>query len=287
MAKRMPVSNSAKRVRQLKKWLNESKDYLLDEARGHIESEIHHNTVETWVDVRIWIGQNASWLGGQGIVSIMDGDSQGWTLIVGSAKCRYWGQRILDALGRAGHRPRAYRRVVALLLAYGLCMEDRSVAEWSGQRLYTSLEDAGLLNEEWRFAALPGFMVQLYARQKSLDYDFSRQDFGRFSIYQEVLDAWDDENRLGKAIREACDYHVRRRDGDDPSLEFEYGPFDEFPAEILAIYKVRESLGLSTPLVEHPLLDTPLAHPPAKIPEYRDRWLDLIAEKFREAFPDQ
>jgi hypothetical protein len=57
-----------------------------------------------------------------------------------------------------------------------------------------------------------------------------------------------------------CDYHCENMEdtgnNDDWDPEFDHAPFDLIPWEILAIYQVRNRLGLTAPEVKHPLLIT-------------------------------
>ena len=65
--------------------------------------------------------------------------------------------------------------------------------------------------------------------------------------------------------------------------EFSSLPFDAFPAEILAIYRIRQSLGLSIPPVDHQLLAPAWTKLPEHIPFKPDPLLrELIAVIQRE-----
>jgi hypothetical protein len=58
--------------------------------------------------------------------------------------------------------------------------------------------------------------------------------------------------------------------------EFSGFPESVFPAEILAVYRVRQDLGLPTPKVRHPLLETPLGRVPSPLPRVPDDVLDRV-----------
>ena len=79
--------------------------------------------------------------------------------------------------------------------------------------------------------------------------------------YQGILNCWSSAAGLGDAIHAACDYHVscRTLDEDDESgdecFEFSLPPINLVPLEIHALYRVRERVGLSTPVFDDPLLD--------------------------------
>jgi hypothetical protein len=78
--------------------------------------------------------------------------------------------------------------------------------------------------------------------------------------YAGILSNWDIPEALAEPLVTACDYHCENlRERNDNLAEFDEPPFDLYPVEILAIYKVREGLGLETPKIDHPLMSTPLA----------------------------
>lgn len=63
---------------------------------------------------------------------------------------------------------------------------------------------------------------------------------------------------------------------------FSWTPYNIFPVEIHAIRRVREDQGLPMPTIDHPLMQTMLAHPPARMPEVHDEVLDQIIRRARE-----
>ena len=78
--------------------------------------------------------------------------------------------------------------------------------------------------------------------------------------YTDVVEAWGDADAVGAALQAALDRHVKRsktkRKGD--LAEFEDVVMYAFPAEVLAVVRVREQLGLATPEPDHPLWQSPL-----------------------------
>jgi hypothetical protein len=106
--------------------------------------------------------------------------------------------------------------------------------------------------------------------------------------YQRIIDAWNGSGQeLTEALASACDYHTRRCDhsgGEDG--EFYHTLYDVFPAEILAIMRVRELLGLRSPTVDHPLMQTPLAKPQSPYDPANDKVLQVVLAKARSFWPD-
>jgi hypothetical protein len=106
--------------------------------------------------------------------------------------------------------------------------------------------------------------------------------------YRAIFDAWAQEESLSSAITAACDYHVEQinvKDPDDIGV-FENNPHDIFPAEILALYRVREQLGLSTPKVDHPLLDSPFCDVPENIIYEPDPLIEQSVALARSLLPE-
>ncbi len=89
-----------------------------------------------------------------------------------------------------------------------------------------------------------------------------------------------------KAIEAACHYHCARS-FEDPNgyPEFAWEPYNVFPVDILAIRRVRDDLGLGTPDVHHPLLDSLLNKVPVKPPEIQDDILKIVRTRASQELP--
>ena len=61
--------------------------------------------------------------------------------------------------------------------------------------------------------------------------------------------------------------------------------YNLFPLEILAIQRIRREQGLPTPEIDHPLMQTPLAHPPEVMPHVEDELLNQVIAKVRKELP--
>ncbi len=90
---------------------------------------------------------------------------------------------------------------------------------------------------------------------RKLPDDIESRDLGP---YADLFRYWDDPTSIAGAIRKMCDYHCQNMIDKGLDEEFDVAPFDLYPVEILAVYKIRERLGLETPIIEHPLLATPM-----------------------------
>ncbi len=130
---------------------------------------------------------------------------------------------------------------------------------------------------------LSRFLLKLYGYRNPAIYDGADKPAQTFGVYGLVFAAWDDPAKLAGALDVACDYHMMRI-GDDH--EFSCEPFYAFAAEILAICRIRQELGLETPQIEHQLLDAPWRELPDRVPLERDPFLEKLVQVIKEEVPD-
>jgi hypothetical protein len=83
-----------------------------------------------------------------------------------------------------------------------------------------------------------------------------------------------DANQLIEPILHVLDWHTHETDVKHRGqyAEFSFGKFAAWPIEILALFRVRECLGLSNPELDHPLMALPLSKLQPIVPLYRDEW---------------
>ncbi len=146
------------------------------------------------------------------------------------------------------------------LLAMAIELRDESEASWIGDQIIEA-RNTLMFGYDWggkRSDFFRCYICELYARGEG---EGSFPD--NFVPYAPIFEYWEDPDKLAEAIRAACNYHIAQIDVEDGV--FENNPHDIFPAEILALYRVREKLGLETPAVSHPLLDTPFSQVPENI----------------------
>ena len=107
-------------------------------------------------------------------------------------------------------------------------------------------------------------------------------------IFNALIERWrtPDASALAQPILHACDRHTHQSRYDNAKGEY----FDLYqeawytPFEILALYRLRESLGLANPQVEHPLLDTPLGRLHEIRPPWTDPLLDAVVARWEREF---
>jgi hypothetical protein len=80
-------------------------------------------------------------------------------------------------------------------------------------------------------------------------------------VYEPLLELWQttDMDALQGAILAACDLHLARsRVSNVYTYEFEDEEYMLHPVEILMLFRLRETVGLINPTLDHPLLTTPV-----------------------------
>lgn len=89
-------------------------------------------------------------------------------------------------------------------------------------------------------------------------------------IFPRLFDLWHEHaaDTLLPVCLAACDFHTHRwsaMGNDYLTNEFSWGNFVYTPIEILLLFKLRQSIGLSNPVVDHPLMNTPLGVLPEEV----------------------
>ncbi|WP_149356004.1 hypothetical protein [Comamonas testosteroni] len=108
-------------------------------------------------------------------------------------------------------------------------------------------------------------------------------------VLNELFAHWKDSDLSGMQgeLQWLCDYYTHRtarKDGTEFGNDLLH---TRFPALVLAWFRLRESLGLSNPVIDHPLMRPHYAWLPPPQPFYTDDLLDgVIARLRREELPD-
>ena len=128
-------------------------------------------------------------------------------------------------------------------------------------------------------------MLKLWGLYQGPEINIVRPNVAPLGVYQSIFAGWHDDAALSRALLDACDYHLEQTLDRSPYPEFVWPPYMLFPVDILVIGEIRKRLGLSTPRVDHPLLDTPLAKvpPPAERPRMGpDPLLDEVMARVKQ-----
>ncbi|HEV2208113.1 MAG TPA: hypothetical protein VG167_05020 [Verrucomicrobiae bacterium] len=253
-------------VRKSKEWLSDtSKDWMCNRPRR----DLHHflesaypsgcgKAIGRILDLAVWGARN-------GCLMVAREDCGGWEELKRFFEYRVWVLRTqLRAVDLAkGKRPTADPTLAPFhLLGMALTFREPSVVRWLGEAILNSR--TGQLLGYWIDVYLPFrlYICELHSRLTSVGTVSEC-----FGPYKGIFSNWESSVALSVEIAKIADYHITRIDTgrDDEYGEFNFNPHDIFPTEILALYRVREKLGLETPLVQHPLLDTPFAQVPETI----------------------
>jgi hypothetical protein len=227
-----------------------------------------------------------------GVVGICQGEADGWTVLQTSLACMSWNVRIYIGLFRHGRLKRGFdftspQNLAARCLAHAIATKEDVFADWCGRMMLDNFTTGEGPYDRWLRPFEP-FLVHLFARWKELPAPHSALPCPPLGVYQELLDSWAaSEQDFAAAVVKACDYHGERSvDGQIAHAEFVRIPHNVFPAEILAVKRVREEEGLPWPTVNHPLLNTPLAKLPPSLPRIRTDLLDRVADAVRSLIPE-
>ncbi len=114
-----------------------------------------------------------------------------------------------------------------------------------------------------------------------------------YPTYLELFAKWrhPDPLALHELCLRACDVHTRQANKapDDWDAEFwSVGPWDHFPLEILLLFKFRHALGLENPVLDHPLMNSPLASVPEAENKSPEAHLQAVFDRMHsQGFDDQ
>lgn len=273
-------------IRKIKNRLSEwvampdNKERMLDKQIRDIGQKMGSADPAQTVGLGSSLKHISVWEAKNGALAVLNEDSGGWLRLAKAAVYHFWGCRIVlffyDADTRSPKPPRENYNRAALCFAQLLALGYKDEASWIGERLARGLSDGAFF--EW----LPDeqfspFVVCLYRlwHGESPDEGFSREP--NIEAYRQIVDSWSTGgDALKNGLLSACDYHMQRIDYSKDDHEFYNEVYAAFPLEILAIEQIRKGLGMETPQVEHPLMKTPLAFPPAGPLFVSDELLDSI-----------
>lgn len=236
----------------------------------------------------------ATWLSSEGVEKIRSQNPEGWRNFRHAAQCRFWLNRMsflfYDASKKKRSQPteQAFQSGLSWMFMLSVSpRHDEARLLWFGERLDNSRHDNSISAWDWDHPT-PRLAIALHRYlAHGGEADLSDLELG---VYAQIFDVWNEPTKLITALHAAADYHVQNLDlppySDEDIFEFTGAPYDIFPVEIHAIYRVRQRLGLETPRIDHPLMNTPFGNPPKDIPEVDDPLLNRAIERVREVLPD-
>ena len=267
-------------IRGYRRWFNDPSERMTwFEPRRKLQAFVDDPKPHDFPAATTNLQGPAAWHARRGCVLIAEGNTtEGWSEVARSFDYRLWllrvdVERVRIMSGRGSHVADATRDPFYLLNTAAAFRRWRDAA-WIGDTVLRTLKTMG-----WYCGPIGRYSKKLYAMSGSLE--FARDQLGPYS---DVFLNWQDTGVLADAIWKICDYHVEQLKAHG---EFDRSPYDIFPSEILALYRVREKLGLETPWVKHPLLDTPFTQVPENITYEPDplvvQAMDLVTKLLPEA----
>jgi hypothetical protein len=262
----------------------------LSELTKSVEKHLASPSLDSLLHVAIAFERLGSVEGIKGVVGIWQGEADGWEVLQTGFAYLSWNVRICIGLFRRGRLKAGWSfthlNFAARCLAHAIATKEDVFAEWCGRMLLHNFTTGEGLYNGWSSPFEP-FMLHLFARWKKLPPPHSALPCPPLGVYQELLNAWDNEQGFAAAVIKACDYHGEHSvEGQTAHAEFVRIPHNVFPAEILAVKRVRDEVGLPWPTVDHPLLNTPLARVPPSLPHIHTDLLDRVVVAVRSVLPE-
>jgi len=198
----------------------------------------------------------------QGIVGLMRGEVEALTDLYQGFYYDYAQIKADDVLYQMYTHPDKFFvtsfNQISLALANAITLGCLREAEQLGSCIFRSL-DTGQIDDQEPARVAP-FLTALYGQWKGLP---PRQELTISAPYSAVLEYWQSEEtaELEQALLEACEFHIERSQNNSRDVyEFRKDEYWLYPVEILAVLRLREMRGLASPVLEHPLMQTPVGH---------------------------
>lgn len=289
-----PDKTMARVLRDHRKWLADAAD-IVPREMGYLERNLSDRSLQSLVSVADSLRTLGTYYGTLGITGIIDGNMEEWDNVHRAASYHFWAVKIFamahykTAFLGAGSAAELTNStsICACLVCYGI------INDLSEQRMFAvdvlnqfALESRTTANSFWAERVFEPFVLWLNSQLEpgNLPEGVAPDALGP---YGRILKNWADGKAIGEAIREVCDYHCRNMEdhGRDWDPEFKDSPFDLYPVEVLAIYKVRRDVGVNTEVTNHPLMSTPLASTePRKRSANYDGIIDRVRDSYRRLF---
>lgn len=249
-------------------WLSQSDDMVARELK-YLDEDLANESLAGLNNVPDSLEILAVYHGKQGEVSVFSNDPSGWVDISRAIIYRYWAL-ILRAkifsktrfLQNIRHSPNLTNQLsgAGCLLAGFIAADRQDLAEPVADIIEGMYSVKGAVNPEYlKGRRFEPFMLWLYSAYVGRNVISLGKDMD-LGVYQKLIDAWVDEQKLSSALVEVCQYHLDNSEdkgGRDP--EFKSPPFDLLPLEMSAVFRVLKKSGFPLPVVASPLLSVGLA----------------------------
>lgn len=241
-----------------RKWLIDNGDSILESNREFLEQDIDEGTPEAFRQIPVSLDGLATYYGILGSVELIDGQESGWEHVSTAIDFRGWSLKLraesfFRNAGTATNLTNHVTRAACLV-----CISEKwgRMAESVLNKIAT---DQDAVNQPyWNSRRFEPFVSECCLRR-----DGEKRSGDHLAPpYDAIIQSWNDERALARALELACDYHCANMDdvGGDWDPEFKHSPFDLLPCEVMLVRRIRSDLGLSTPDISHDLVS--LLSPP-------------------------
>jgi len=211
------------------------------------------------------LGQIAIWHEVKALHLSLDNPDEAMTALNCALQYQVCACRIFIGLNASDDRPRKQGKIEfnegSICLARLISLGHFRDAESLGGGMIAGLDN--YLFYGIASTSVAPFILDLYKEWKGLSFSLDNSNVKRASEYTALMTVWKthDLNLLVSRLKTACDYHMERsRDTTDvENFEFDRRIHRIHPAEILALLRLRRSLGLVVPEIEHPVMVIPIA----------------------------
>jgi hypothetical protein len=268
-----------------------NKEFHYDNERAELESLLSKVplTERDLNTININLMQIGTWRIRTGGLAILERKEEAWaefhlgmTLKAFEVRTFYFG-----VMRRApGDRGSTLGVDCALVLAHAMAIGDQTMATELGD-LMTQAVARGVYGDYNEHGYEP-FVVNLFQDSRGEE----RRNIGFAPAasgdkYEGVWKSWNSVDDLSKECDTLCNTHLDiaiDKTGDSYS-QFGIDPCDIYPAEILALQRIRKKLGLPVPTCDHDLMKSPLADAPTEPPQSTDDLAERIRARLRTEYP--
>lgn len=269
-----PQSRVQQAIAENREWLEKNGADCRARALVRVEEELQNVGSRSIRLLSSDLDSLSLFYGARGVIGVLDDLANGWGDVDMAALYAFWemklfvdGLRLCSALGpewECGYPTSSSLCRASQLLAYALLVGWNAWQHelWDSLLVVSAEVFDRLLADgtpgAWEERVFEPFMMRLYEKTREVGLPPHVASL-RLGPYDGIFKHWQSPERLASALSKACDYHCEKMISQGSGEEFYLPPFVLYPVEILAIYKVRERLGLETPVIDHPLMTTPLA----------------------------
>lgn len=165
-----------------------------------------------------------------------------------------------------------------------LCID---LARWTYKALAAELFNDG---GDYSHRRTQYFVLRLVMDWQNIPFDLDVKSAYDEPIFNALIENWrePDAEKLVPVLLAACDRHTQqaRVDSNRESYDLNQPEHDYNPFEILSVFRLRDLNGLANPVLDHPLMKTPLAQLLPVSTPYMDELLAGILRHARQEFPD-